>query len=924
MTKRILIDAVHPEEVRVALADDSKLEEFDFESTSKKQIKSNIYLGKITRVEPSLQAAFVEYGGNKQGFLPFSEVHFDYFQIPVEDREKLLAEIEAENDARLERGKEQEERNQDRAKSKEKDLPNKEIEKSSFDSGEDNKSAGSMEADSKGVDSKDFAAKKKVVKKAAADKASASSEKKSDVADGNSADKPKTSKKVPAKKRAAPKVATKEADAVDVKDVAKIDATKESVDSSAKNDDKPTTKAMSMDDITDDVVVDIDGNVIETKAKIADVKSENKEDKKLPKASAEVAKLGLDEVSEISIIEDSDSKLSADSNDSGDEEIEEFGDDDMEIIKKSTNLYNRYSIQEVLKRGQIVLVQVIKEERGNKGASLTTYISIAGRYCVLMPNTDRAGGVSRRISDYDERKRLKSIVTNVDKQKGSSLIVRTAGVGKKEEEIGGDFEYLSGLWNNIKKETLSSEAPALIHEEGNLIKRSLRDMYRDNVDEVIIEGEKGFNSARNFIAGITPDQVERITQHKDSVPLFKQYGIDKQLDALYDNNAKLESGGSIVITPTEALVSIDVNSGKATKERCIEDTALKTNLEAAEEIARQLRLRDLAGLVVIDFIDMREYRNRRAVEKALKDALKADRAKIQVGRISTFGLLEMSRQRMRSSLVEASTTTCPRCEGVGMIRSDESIAITLLRAIEAEAAKNDQDIVRIKASIEAAFYLLNSKRSEISALEESYKTKIFVDHDHSLVGEDFVVDKSRPRRKNNKNQRNNRNQKSSANKNQNQKPQGQEQAKNQGQNPNQKKQGQGQKVNSNQNNDSKDGKKPSPRVKNSRNKKPYQNKKPSDDKAPIYKEPQIQDSVAQEAKAQQEMVKGEKTRQSKQKPYQNKNDKSHDKGNIVPSVAENKPQNEAAPKADSASKARPASDDGDSSKLKGLWKKITQ
>ncbi len=618
MTKRILIDAVHLEEVRVALLNDSRLEEFDFESSEKKQIKSNIYLGKVTRVEPSLQAAFIEYGGNKQGFLPFSEIHYDYYQIPVADKEKLL---------------ESQSVNEDIDNIKNSKTPNIKIDDTNKYSGLSPEEAEALrKADEL---EKAFAAEENIrlVEKAE-------------------------------------EVSKKE-------ETAKIDAN--------DKDDKDDNADKSADEP--------------------------------PKES--------------------------------DEQITEETANDLEELEKSRNseFYKQYKIQEVLKRNQIVLVQVIKEERGNKGASLTTYVSLAGRYCVLMPNTNRGGGVSRRILDLGDRRRLKAIVSELDMPDSSSIIVRTAGVSKDKNEITQDFEHLISLWNNIREQAVSSQAPAMIHEEGNLIKRSLRDMYRDDVTEVLVEGAQGYKTAQKFMSVMANDHAKKIKEYKDSVPIFKKYTIDGQLDSLYDNEASLKSGGSIVITPTEALVSIDVNSGRSTRGRSIEETAVKTNMEAAVEIARQLRLRDLAGLVVIDFIDMRELRNRRAVEKALKDALAIDRARIQVGRISMFGLMEMSRQRMRSSIVESSSIPCKHCSGAGVVRSDESISLMLLRAIEAEANKNFTDEIKLQTSIQSALYLLNNKRDEIAAIEKRCKAKVIVKSSPDLNGAEYSIDKPKTRRK---------------------------------------------------------------------------------------------------------------------------------------------------------------------------------
>lgn len=611
MVERILIDAVHPEEVRVVIANNSRLEEFDFETSEKKQIKGNIYLGKVTRVEPSLQAAFVEYGGNKQGFLPFSEIHYDYYQIPVADKQALVAAMEAE-------------------------------------------------------------------------------------ANGESI-----------------------IDDIDPEDMGDVDPIAETA---ADDDDKKSS---------------------DRKRKPAGRKKE----------SADEALDATNSDEELSDVEDEEEPLLS-------EEEGAVVPDADDVISKKPDLTRRYKIQEVIKRNQIVLVQVIKEERGNKGASLTTYLSLAGRYCVLMPNTDRAGGVSRRIADIDERKRLKEVVSEFDSPTGASVIVRTAGIGQDKDEVKRDYQRLLELWGEIRQHTMDSQAPALIHEEGGLVKRFLRDMYRNTMSEIIVQGSDGYKSAHKFIKTIAPDHIKKVQEYTDSLPIFKKYKIDAQLEELYEHSANLKSGGSIVIHQTEALVAIDVNSGKATRERSIEETALKTNLEAAEEVARQLRLRDLAGLVVIDFIDMRELRNRRTVERALKDALKSDRARIQVGRISMFGLMEMSRQRMRSSIVEASTITCGHCSGTGVIRSPESVSLTILRDIENEASvqsnshKEPREI-RLSAAPDIALYVLNHKRDDIKKIESEYGVVVLIAADYGMTGNEYSLDRSKSsRRKRNENKRN--------------------------------------------------------------------------------------------------------------------------------------------------------------------------
>lgn len=572
MTQRILIDAVHPEEKRIAITSNDRLQEFDIETASKKQNKGNIYLGKITRVEPSLQAVFVEYGAGRQGFLPFAEVHYDYYQIPVSDKEALIADLEED---------------------------------------------------------------------------------------------------------------TKEEEAED--------------ETSAKKGGKK-------------------GKEEDEKAEGKDAEDASEEEEHTPEAledEAEEARSG-----------------------------------------NKHQFYRRYKIQEVLKRNQIVLVQVIKDERGQKGAALSTYLSLPGRYCVFMPNNPRGGGVSRRITDKKDRQKMKTVVEKLGLEQGSSIIMRTAGLDRRLPEIRRDYNYLLKQWNDIRTGVIEATAPAQIYTEGDIIIRTLRDLFRNNIDEVVIEGEEAAADARNYLKALSPKDAKLLVEHKDTTPVFRHYGINNALDQLHDNEVVLPSGGSIVIHQTEALVAIDVNSGKATRSRNIEETAVSTNKEAAAEVARQLRLRDLAGLVVIDFIDMREYRNRRAVERAMKDALKKDRARIQVGRISSFGLLEMSRQRMHSSIVESATVTCPHCEGTGYVRSPESNAMRLLRVIEAEAKREDAKHVKLVTSATAAVNLLNVMRAEIAALEEAHGVTITVQHDSALSGNEYHIPGSKNRKRRDRNNRN--------------------------------------------------------------------------------------------------------------------------------------------------------------------------
>ena len=509
MSKTMLIDAAHPEETRVVVLAGNQIDDFDFESASKKQIRGNIYLAKVTRVEPSLQAGFVEYGGNRHGFLAFGEIHPDYYQIPAADREALLAE-EAEQAA-----------------------------------------------------------------------------------------------------------------------------------------------------------------------------------------------------------------------------LDEEGDGDDEQVRARRAAQRRYKIQEVIRRRQIMLVQAVKEERGNKGAALTTYLSLAGRYCVLMPNTPRGGGISRKITAVGDRKRLKSVISELEVPKGMGLIIRTAGAKRTKIEIKRDYEYLLRLWDDIRERTMKSIAPSLIHEEDNLVKRAVRDLYDKDVDAILVEGEEAYREAKDFIKMLMPSHAKKVQQYKAATPLFSRMKVESQLESIHSPIVQLRSGGYIVINQTEALVAIDVNSGRSTRERSIESTALKTNLEAAEEAARQMRLRDLAGLVVLDFIDMEENRNDRAVEKKMKDALRFDRARVQMGKISGFGLLEISRQRRRTGVLEGSSHICPTCDGTGRVRSPESASLQALRSVEAAVANRKDCEVALHADIATALYLLNEKRDHLTRLvqERGLVVRVFAESD---------------------------------------------------------------------------------------------------------------------------------------------------------------------------------------------------
>ncbi len=602
MRRRILIDASHKEETRVVVLNNGRVEEFESQTSIKQQLKGNIYLAKVTRVEPSLQAAFVDYGGDRHGFLPFSEMHPDYYNLPVADKEELLASL-------------------------------RKMRSSSSDDSEDR-------------DEKDFS-------------------------DFNATDEEKEQRRLAQEES---KSRAKDEESNDYH---------ENFDDNLDHSDEP-----NIDVIDNDSDVD------------ADIKG------KLP----------------------------------------------------DLNLYKRYKIQEVIKRNQIILVQVEKEERGNKGASLTTFISLAGRYCVLMPNSLRSGGVSRRIGSFEDRKRLKQIIKQLKIPEETGLIVRTAGSGKSHEQIRQDYNYLVNLWNHIRQETLESKAPAFIHVEGDIVKRTLRDWYDESIDELLIEGDDAYKDAHNFMKEVMPEQSAKIKHYKNRVPLYSRYRVEEQMALLFSQQVSLESGGSIVIMPTEALISIDVNSGKLTNTRNVEDTATNTNLEAAREIARQLRLRNLSGLIVIDFIDMMDLKNKKAVEKELKIAFATDRAKIQIGRISTFGLLEMSRQRLSPSFIEINTVVCPSCKGVGFVKDAGSIAVNLLRSLEHEIGRGkEQSKINVYLTSLVALYILNNKKAQLSDLENRHNIKIILNFDENLGLEGYRIVSSQPYNNRNNNVENSAN-----------------------------------------------------------------------------------------------------------------------------------------------------------------------
>jgi len=589
MPNKMLIDTSHPEETRVVVLRGNRIEEFDFESQDKKQLRGNIYLARVTRVEPSLQAAFVEYGGNRHGFLAFSEIHPDYYQIPVADRQALL-EAEAEEARAADEAEEGEAQAGRGRKRRRRDAKTDEI-----------------------------------------------------VSEG--------------------------------KDVAQPEAVRD-------------------DTVSEPLAAD--GN-------------------------------GSDEAN-------------------GSDEVDTVGAEDAldEAQNRRRPVRRNYKIQEVIKRRQIMLVQVVKEERGSKGAALTTYLSLAGRYSVLMPNTARGGGISRKITNLQDRKRLKEVVKGLDVPEGMGVILRTAGANRTKAEIKRDYEYLMRLWERVRTLTLESIAPALVYEEGSLIKRAVRDLYNKDIDEILVAGEDGYREAKDFMRMLMPSHAKAVQPYRDSVPIFARNGIEAQLDKMLQPQVTLKSGGYIIINQTEALVAIDVNSGRSTKEHSIEDTALQTNLEAAEEISRQLRLRDLAGLIVIDFIDMEENRNNRAVEKRLKECLKSDRARIQVGRISHFGLLEMSRQRIRSSVLESTMQPCPHCGGTGHVRSDSSVALLVVRAIEEYLLKDGRHDITVRTPTSTALYLLNHKRATLVEMESRFGVEITIETDEELGTQHYAIVKGQP------------------------------------------------------------------------------------------------------------------------------------------------------------------------------------
>ncbi|MCC5991328.1 MAG: Rne/Rng family ribonuclease [Rhodobacteraceae bacterium] len=680
MGHKMLIDATHAEETRVVVVDGNKVEEFDFEAINRRQLAGNIYLAKVTRVEPSLQAAFVDYGGNRHGFLAFNAIHPDYYQIPAADREALLEEERV-----LAREQDDEERTDSAPKAAK---SGRKPRRSS------NRRKQASKAES--IDSADSVTTREISGM--------------DILDANQ-DQPADDDTLIAEGFGAG--AALAGDAVTAP---QADAVAEPAGHDSAEDDQPAAgQRADTDSATGDSAAATDAKP----ATATDTADDAPEAEGEPYSAADHASENDDRI----------------------ESVSDGGDPGEEVRVRRKPRPRRYKIQEVIRVRQIMLVQVVKEERGNKGAALTTYLSLAGRYCVLMPNTARGGGISRKITNAADRQKLKAIANDISVPEGAGLIIRTAGANRTKAEIKRDYEYLFRLWEQIRDLTLKSIAPTPIYEEGNLIKRSIRDLYSRDIDEVLVEGEAGYRVAKDFMKMIMPSHAKNVKLYNDPMPLFARYQVESYLAAMFNPTVQLPSGGYIVIGITEALVAIDINSGRATREGSIEETALKTNLEAAEEIARQLRLRDLAGLIVIDFIDMEERRNNAAVEKMLKDKLKSDRARIQVGRISGFGLLEMSRQRLRPGMLEATTQPCPHCHGTGLIRSDDSLGLTILRQIEEEGTRRKSREVLVRAPAGVVNFLFNFKREHIAQIEARYGMAVRLEADPLMVSPDFTLEK---------------------------------------------------------------------------------------------------------------------------------------------------------------------------------------
>ena len=739
MANKMLIDATHPEETRVVVLRGSRIEEFDFESASKRQLRGNIYLAKVIRVEPSLQAAFVDYGGNRHGFLAFSEIHPDYYQIPFSDRQALLEEEvheeqEEEEERRPRRSRRR--RGGERQAAAENRNPDDVVREASDAEGHE----------APGDDQRDFALDE-------SDQPATPPADEHDVRPVHldASETPPYDDPTPDLIQRASEVREREAHDTSRHphpDDTEVSTPPTSVVGAGEMDtaaDRPIGAQQSLPETfpaaIDQTVAPVDnvdeGALISALAAPTDADVDTGSSVEPSDAPGT-----LGEVDHQALTPDHHPASQRDDQDDADEhehdedeQVEQIGGDAMEEIPRQTYRPRRqYKIQEVIKRRQVLLVQVVKEERGNKGAALTTYLSLAGRYSVLMPNTARGGGISRKITDAGDRQRLKSIAQELEVPDGMGVILRTAGAMRTKPEVKRDFEYLMRMWETVREMTLASSAPKLVYEEGSLIKRAIRDLYNKDVEEIVVAGEAGYHEARDFMRLLMPSHAKNVQPWRDQAPLFTKAGAEAQLDAMFSNNVTLKSGGYLVINQTEALVAIDVNSGRSTREHNIEDTALRTNLEAADEVARQLRLRDLAGLIVVDFIDMEETRNNRSVEKRMKDALKDDRARIQIGRISHFGLLEMSRQRIRTGVLEGSTEVCQHCAGAGMVRSTASIALHVLRVLEDTLISDATRNVTVRTRGIVALYILNNKRSHLSELEGRFGVAVCFESDEHLTG----------------------------------------------------------------------------------------------------------------------------------------------------------------------------------------------
>jgi ribonuclease E len=682
MPNKMLIDATHPEETRVVVLRGNRVEEFDFESASRRQLRGNIYLAKVTRVEPSLQAAFVDYGGNRHGFLAFSEIHPDYYQIPVADRQALIDEEErAHRDAEAEA---------DRRAGMRRGRPRH---RPAAHGGEPSETVSSEPVQASATE-----------------------------------DQPEFSGFEPAPGQAAPDAGAE----FDPVEAGKAEHAASAAEEPHGHDTAPPPQESRGYDASHGYEAPETESATPSGEPADGDNGDEREDESRAEPPHEARS------------RDDGGAENGDGEGEEEEIVESVGGADAmeEVPDRSPRHRRQYKIQEVIKRRQIMLVQVVKEERGTKGAALTTYLSLAGRYSVLMPNTARGGGISRKITNIQDRKRLKDVAQDLEVPEGMGVILRTAGASRTKTEIKRDFEYLLRAWETVRDLTLKSTAPTLVYEEGSLVKRSIRDLYNKDIDEVIVAGDAAYRDARDFMRMLMPSHAKNVKPYRDNQPVLARYGIESQLDAMFSPVVQLRSGGYIVLNQTEALVAIDVNSGRATREHHIEDTALKTNLEASEEIARQLRLRDLAGLIVIDFIDMDEKRNNRSVERRLKECLKNDRARIQVGRISHFGLLEMSRQRIRTSVLESSTDKCPHCGGTGHVRSVSSVALQCLRMIEESLQRGATHNLTVRTRSDIALYVLNHKRTHLHELEKRYQITITVSADPGISGQQpFVVEK---------------------------------------------------------------------------------------------------------------------------------------------------------------------------------------